>query len=60
MKTFTELKPFRTNPDFAVHKQQAMAKLEPGIIDTPIADLVSGFNELPHCFTLQSFSGHFL
>jgi hypothetical protein len=37
-----------------------MAQLEPGIIDDPIVDLVTGFNELPHCFTLQSCSGHFL
>lgn len=30
------------------------------MIDSPIIDIVNGFNSLPFCFTLQSCYGHFV
>ena len=30
------------------------------ILDAPIAEIISGFAEIPYCFTLQSCYGHFV
>lgn len=30
------------------------------MIDTPIVELINGFNKLSYCFTLQSCYGHFV
>ncbi len=60
METFTELKALTRNPNFQNQRQQAIAKFDPKVIDSPIVDIVKGFAKLPYCFTLQSCCGHFL
>lgn len=37
-----------------------LASLSDNMLDTPIIDLINGFNQLPYCFTLQCCYGHFV
>ncbi len=37
-----------------------MGLLSDAIIDRPIIEIVTAFNKLPYCFTLQSCYGHFI
>ena len=60
METFTELKDLAENPHYQVQKQKSFSNLNDAMIDTPIVDLINGFNKLPYCFTLQSCYGHFV
>lgn len=60
METFTHLKALIDNPNFPRQREQALKGYNPLIIDMPIMDLISDFNKLPFCFTLQSCYGHFL
>lgn len=60
MKTFTELKDLAKNPHYHVQKRKTLSDLKDDMIDTPIVDLINGFNKLPYCFTLQSCYGHFV
>lgn len=60
METFTELRDFVDNPHYPEQRQAHLGKLNINGIDAPIAEIVSGFAELPCCFTLQSCYGHFL
>ncbi|MBM3155822.1 MAG: hypothetical protein FJ004_00875 [Chloroflexi bacterium] len=60
METFTELKEFTDDPHYLEKRQEYLGKLNLNTIDAPIADLISGFAQLPYCFTLQSCYGHFL
>lgn len=60
METFAPPKEFVENPGFTQARSTALSKLDPGDVDHPIADLISEFSALPHCFTLQSCHGHFL
>ncbi len=60
METFTELKDLAENPHYQVQKRKILSDLNDDMIDTPIVDLINGFNKLPYCFTLQSCYGHFV
>jgi hypothetical protein len=60
MQTFGPPKDLVGNPDFGLARADARSKLDLAKIDGPITSLISGFAELPHCFTLQSCHGHFV
>jgi len=60
LETFTDLKDFAKNPKFQFQKRKILSDLNDDMIDTPIVDIISGFNKLPYCFTLQSCYGHFV
>lgn len=60
METFTELKEMAENPYYRVQRQKSIDGLTDDMIDTPIINLINGFNSLPYCFTLQSCYGHFV
>ncbi len=60
METFTQAKSLIENPDFVKQRRKALACLDQSVLDPPLIPIVIGFNELDHCFTLQSCYGHFL
>lgn len=64
METFTEAKPFVNDPGYKRRRQAALTEFEnqlsAGSIDSPVIEIVKGFNRLPFCFTLQSCFGHFV
>lgn len=60
METFAPPKEFVPNPGFARDRAQITPALPLDDIDLPLRDLVSAFNALPHCYTLQCCWGHFL
>ena len=60
METFLSPKHLVADPRFAEERRKSQAKLDLGSIDPPIVPLMSGFMQLPWCFTLQSCYGHFL
>jgi len=60
LETFTELKDLAVNPRYQDQKRKILSDLNDDMIDTPIVDLINGFNKLPYCFTLQSCYGHFV
>ena len=60
METYTELRELVENPDFRGQKRRALREIVPGEIDEPVRELVTAFNRLPCCFTLQICYGHFL
>jgi hypothetical protein len=60
METFIELKDLVENPQYQVQKKKILCDLNDNMIDTPIVDLINGFNKLSYCFTLQCCYGHFV
>ena len=60
METFTEPKELVDNPHYQEQRQKSMAGFTDAVIDVPIIEIISGFNKLPYCFTIQSCYGHFL
>jgi len=60
METFTEIKPLVSNPLYEEQREKSLKNLDIHIIDVPIINLMKGFTELRHCFTLQSCYGHFV
>ena len=60
METFTELKPFVSNPLYQEQRAESLRMLDINIIDAPIIEIIKDFTKLPYCFTLQSCYGHFL
>ena len=60
METFTELKELIENPNYQIQRQRSLQNLTDDMIDSPIIEIVNGFNRLPFCFTLQSCNGHFI
>ncbi len=60
METLTKLKKFVHNPHYNEQRQVCLEKLDINTIDTPVVEIVTGFEKLPYCFTLQSCYGHFL
>ena len=60
METFTKARELVENRGFVRDRQKSIAELDLSCIDSPIADIVEGFNALPYCFTLQCCYGHFL
>ena len=60
METFGPAREFVESPGFVQARTSALSKLDLAKVDGPIADVISGFAALPHCFTLQSCHGHFV
>lgn len=60
METFSAPRGFVENPGYARDRKTVLSVLSPEDIDAPILDVVFGFADLPHCFTLQSCYGHFV
>jgi hypothetical protein len=60
METFAPPKEFVPNPGFTRARAQMTAAVPLDDIDAPLRDIVSAFNALPHCYTLQCCWGHFL
>ncbi len=60
METYAELKKLVGNPHFQEQRRENIGLLSDSIIDEPIIEMVTAFNKLPHCFTLQSCYGHFV
>jgi hypothetical protein len=60
VETFTKPKEFVENPHFREQRSKMLASLSDDMLDTPIIDLINGFNQLPYCFTLQCCHGHFV
>jgi hypothetical protein len=60
METFTQPKTLTDNPHYPEQRHNCLASLDDASLDAPIAEIVTGFNALTHCFTLQSCFGHFL
>jgi len=60
MNTYIHARDLACNPLFPAQRRDALNLLRNVSIDKPIIDVISGFAELPYCFTLQSCYGHFL
>lgn len=60
METFEQPREFVEHASYARDREKVMGAFDSASIDTPILDVVQGFAELPHCFTLQSCFGHFV
>jgi hypothetical protein len=60
VETFTEPKAFVDNTGYLQQRQASLAAMDVHTIDAPIADVVTSFQNLLCCFTLQSCHGHFI
>jgi hypothetical protein len=60
LETFTEPRTLVENPQYRDQKQKNLSRLNDGMIDEPIVDIINALNKLPYCFTLQSCYGHFI
>ena len=60
METFTEFKPLVKDPFFNQQREKALNQLDFNTIDVPIKKIIKAFSNLPYCFTLQCYYGHFL
>jgi hypothetical protein len=60
METFRNSLALIDNTGFAKQRIKALKALKPGMIESPIFDMIEKLNQLPHCFTLQCCYGHFL
>ena len=60
METFIEAKAFVAHPRYAHDRSRVLAALDPGSLDEPIRDIISGFARRSYCFPLQSCYGHFI
>lgn len=60
METYGPAKALVVDPEFASRKQEVLNKLNPRDLDPPMVGLVTGFNLLPHCYTLQCCHGHII
>ncbi|MBM3130302.1 MAG: hypothetical protein FJ009_16955 [Chloroflexi bacterium] len=60
METFTKPKTLAENPRYQNQRQKCLAGLRDDMIDKPIVSLITAFNQLPWCFTLQCCYGHFV
>ncbi len=60
METYTEPKKLVGNPYYQTQRRENLRILSDSIIDKPLIEIVTAFNKLPYCFTLQSCYGHFV
>ena len=60
METFTAPKELVQNPSFRELRLKCVSGITDEMIDAPLIDIITGMNNLPYCFTLQSCYGHFL
>jgi len=60
METFTDPRAFVANRRYSTQRREALARLDQRKIDEPMVELITAFNSLPCCFTLQCCYGHFI
>ena len=60
METFAKPGRLMDDPRFDTERKRILKDLTLSKIDAPIRDLIRGFVNLPHCFTLQCCFGHFV
>jgi hypothetical protein len=60
LETFIEAKDLVENPGYQEQRQKSLSGLKDDMIDAPLNELISVFNKLSYCFTLQCCYGHFL
>ncbi len=60
METFAKPREFVDNPRYEIERNRELRNLSLESIDVPIREIVTGFVELPYCFTLQCCFGHFV
>ncbi len=60
METFAPAQPFVHNPGYRDDSQQVKAALDLNAVDAPIRVIITAYNKLHYCCTLQCCYGHFL
>lgn len=60
METFAPARPFVHNPKYKDDCEQVKAALDLLAVDAPIRAIITAFNKLHYCYTLQCCYGHFL
>ena len=60
METLAEPRPLVTSSHYSRDRHDTLMRLDSRSIDAPILELITAFNTLPCCFTLQSCYGHFI
>ena len=60
METFAQTRPFVHNPRYSDDCKQVKAALDLNAVDAPIRAIITAFNKLHYCYTLQCCYGHFL
>ena len=60
METFAPARPFVHNPGYRDDCQRVKAALDLNAVDAPIRVIITAFNKLHYCYTLQCCYGHFL
>ena len=60
METFAPARPFVPNPGYKDNCRQVKAALDLNAVDVPIRAIITAFNKLRYCYTLQCCYGHFL
>lgn len=60
METFSEARDFAEHPSYRRDRRNVLSGLSRGEIDAPFRDIVTAFEKLPQCFTLQCCYGHFV
>jgi len=60
VETFAAPRPLVESPHYSRDRHDALSRLDPRSLDEPIAELITAFNTLSCCFTLQSCYGHFI
>jgi hypothetical protein len=64
METFAGPKPFVDNPEYEKNRSGTLETfrglIATGKIDPPVVELLKLFSRVPHCYTIQSCSGHFV
>jgi hypothetical protein len=60
METFAPAQLFVHNPGYRDNCEQAKTALDLNAVDAPIRAIITAFNKLCYCYTLQCCYGHFL
>jgi len=64
METFAGPKPFVDNHEYEKNRSITLETLRSlistGKIDPPVVELLKLFSQVPHCYTIQGCSGHFV
>lgn len=60
METFIAAKEMVEDPSFEEKREKALKQFHMSEIDPQIRDVVNGFAQMEHCFTVQSCHGHII
>jgi len=60
METFAPAQPFVHNPKYRDDCEQVKTALDLNAVDAPIRVIITAFNKLHYCYTLQCCYGHFV